>query len=410
MVNESELFAMINEVDEGELLHFWMYYSDELSDFIYVKSTESTNRKIPYIEKTIPIHQSGEIYIEGLFLSDKFLFLNDEIARLNYKGMPVRFACDVSVSIDLNLLKYMSNLIEGYQNATSYVAFHAIRYLVSNNINYDFNLYYWENYQRLNHDNVYKSKNFLNNMRAAEIIKDLDEKHFLTSGEVRPRCSEKEILERVNKSIDSQSALLKVIPEFYSAIWKLTYLSILFTIFLKYSRNKGKSDILGNLLRFYDEEIGLMLLRDFFYSKYFLENQNSSFFSFVQPKNPNFFHKLKGLAGDLHIFRVMERFSSQSHQSDFMIPYVMTYDKRYSDMMKVFKLQSLFYKKGSVPLASPTLDIQEYIIKNGEWSEFFKKEKHLKRQQNLKNEGDFDVLISKYEILVANLLGVPAPQ
>lgn len=79
-------------------------------------------------------------------------------------------------------------------------------------------------------------------------------------------------------------------------------------------------------------------------------------------------------------------------------------------MMKVFKLQSLFYKKGSVPLASPTLDIQEYIIKNGEWSEFFKKEKHLKRQQNLKNEGDFDVLISKYEILVANLLGVPAPQ
>lgn len=407
MPNESQLYAMISTLDDGDLLDLWMCYKNELAEYRFLKSTESAGNKVKHVEKVLPIQGVGEIYIESLFISDRFLFPNDSIAHLNYNGMPMNFNYDMSVSIDLNLLKYMSNLIEGYQNETSYVAFHAIRYLISNGINYDFNLFYWENYDRMSHQNVYGSKNFLNNMRAAEIIKDLDEDYFLRRGEVRARCSEKVVLERVDAAIASQNNILKHSPEFYSSLWKLTYLSMLVTISLKNSKNRGKEDILGNLIEFYDRELGIMLLRDLFYSKYFLENPNSSFFSFIQPKNPKFFRKLKGLAWDLHIFRVLERFSAYSHQSDFMIPYVMTYDKRYSDMLKVFRLQSLFYKKGMAPLASPESSIQSYLSGNSDWEKYFSFERHMQRVGNYNDDKDFDALITKYEILVANLLKIP---
>ncbi|GGL73278.1 hypothetical protein GCM10010840_09120 [Deinococcus aerolatus] len=403
--NESELFVTLNDLELPLIFPYWYALQDELEKYNFIKSLDQLGSRIKFIDNKIEIPNLGEVFIESLFRFDRFIFLNNEIVEKNMKGLKANFSCDYSVGIDLNLIKYISNCIFGYNNDTSFIAFHTIKYLVENNINYDFNLFYWENHEALNHDQIYSSNNFLNNMKAIEIMKDLDEAYFLRTGKIRAKCNKATILQRIDDVVINKQRMSIIDPNFYSNLWRLTYLSMLITIYLKYSSRKSNTYKLSQLLEIYDKEIGLMLLRDFSYARYFLENPSLSFFSFIQPNNPKLFKKLRSLAWDLHISRILERFSAAPHNANFMIPYVMTYDKRYSNMLKVFKIESLLFQRGYMPLASPEENIRSIVTSAPEWESYFSMTRHKERIDNFTNSDDnFENMIIKYEGLVSNLL------
>lgn len=405
---DSDLYIILNSVDITEALRFWYSLDSELEDYNFIKSVGQGGSLVRKINGVVNLGSAGEIYIEGLFKHDNFLFLNNEIVKKNMNMKKADFSCDYSISIDLNLIKYISNCINGYNNMSSFVGFQTIKYLTENDLNYDFNLFYWENHAALTEEMVFGSKNFLRNMQAIEIMKDLDSEHFLSSGQIRPRCGAKQIEERIIDVIKHKDQIISVDANFYNAVWKMTYLSILMAVEIQNSSKKSSDFKTLLLLERFDSEIGLILLRDLFYLNKYFESPASPFFSFIQPKNPNLFKKLRGLAWDLHIFRVLERFSSVPHNADFMIPYVMTFDKRYSDMMKVFKVESSLYQIGLTPLTSPDQEIKDYIDKRADFQKYFSRERHDKRMKDY-NKGDEDIskMIMLYENKLKTLMLIP---
>lgn len=350
-------------------------------------------------------------YLRGLYRSDDFVYLDNRAVWETFVPGGTTIVQDYSITFDTQIVRYLALAIEGANHPMAHAIRNTLTYLSVRGWNWDFWAYIEENSDRLTWAQVSASQKFRANLRAIEIVKDLDEPHFQATGAFRPYASEREIEERVDYMLAYAESRPDQLKAHYRSLQRLCYLVLLVIswIHLKQPKRPVKAKIV-DLLNFFDQELCTMLPRELMYGiRLFEEGHRMAFFSRVQRSHPQLLKSLQNMAWDLLIARRMEMHQGVGAvEGRYYLQYLLTFDQDLAHLMDAYSLKGTLLLPDGQAMPLPAEDLQDIFERQGfshlEVKPYFDRAGRQRRiDQHAQQRPDLDALIQLYETRLKGL-------
>lgn len=350
-------------------------------------------------------------YLRGLYRSDDLVYLDNRAVWETFMPGGTKIVQDYSITFDTQVVRYLALAIEGASHPMAHAIRSTLAYLSVRGWNWDFWAYIEENSDRLTLAQVSASQKFRDNLRAIEIVKDLDEPHFLATGNFRPYAGDHEIDQRVEYMLEYAESRPNRLKTYYRSLQRLCYLILLVIswIHLKQPKRPIKAKIV-DLLRFFDGELCTMMSRELMYGiRLFEEGHRLAFFSRVQRSHPQLLKSLQNMAWDLLIARRMEMHQGVGAvDGRYYLQYLLTFDRDLAHLMDAYSLKGTLLLPDGQAMPLPAVGLQEVFERQGfsylEVKPYFDRSGRQRRiAQHTVRPPDLDALIHLYETKLKGL-------
>lgn len=293
---------------------------------------------------------SAGAVVRSLFHTPKVLLLDEQTIEEMDSGKAI-FPIDYSISLDTQALSYLEPYIGGNTSKLPKDFEEVFRFIAADNVYVDPLPYTLENMKNLS--NPEKAQNIFKKMKFYEILRDIDTEVLAARGEVHSKATEGEIEKRAQESMarmymnldddDFMDSLSSRHRFMYCQLLKMTVINL---------RNELGTPFLKTrcFLDFCDQSLGSMGAREIVVAKeYFTKGQKFRFFGKIQKNKKDILKILDGMAWDLWHVRQLEQNMTITLDSRarYFFPSLLTFDKRFIEVMDLYPLKSLAYIDGS---------------------------------------------------------------
>jgi hypothetical protein len=399
--------AILTAPSRRELFRTWQHHHQHLRGYRLMLSTPGPpNLPVP---GRLDFQEGG--FLRGLFTHDHMLYVDNKLVRQSVLPWGAWIALDSSVTFDTQVVRYLALAVQGSTNPVVPRVKAALVNLVQAGWNWDFFAYVEENADRMNRSEVYANRNFHDNLRAAEIVKDLDERHFLATGELRPRSSERQIAERVEAVLVFAENRPEPLRHYYRQSQRVMYavLMAITWIQLRAPRRSVREKLL-DLLNFFHDDMHALMARELAYAAvFFTRGQRMTFFGRVQRSRADLPAVLNNMAWDLLIARRLEHHVGVgSRDGRFYLPSLLTFDQDLVALMDGYSLRGALLLPDGSAVSLPSSDVESLLQSHGLSSKdlrpFLSAEaRGDRRDRHAQDPPDLEALIKRLERQVTEL-------
>lgn len=297
---------------------------------------------------------SAGAVVRSLFHSSRLLVLDDLTLR-EMDGGGATFPIDYSISLDTQALSYLEPFMVGNVSKLPKDYAEVFKFIAQDNVFVDPIPYCQENLKNLRFPD--KAEKIFNKIKSYEILRHLDGRLLSVSGIVRSKLTDLEIERNAQKHMSRMYMSLEDarLMERISFRQRFMYCQLLKMALINFT---GSQDtVYGKVCRFLDfcdQSLATMGAREIAVAKrYFTQGQKFRFFGKIQKNKPDMFGTLDGMAWDLWHVRQLEESMTLAPDSRarYFFPSLLTFDKRFIEVMDLYPLRSLAYVEGeSMPM------------------------------------------------------------
>jgi len=401
LMTDPVIEAILTAPSRRELFRTWRRHQRHLQGYrLMLSMAGPSNLPVP---GRLDFPEGG--FLRGLFPHDHMLYVDNRLARQSFLPWGTQIALDSSVTFDTHVVRYLALAIQGSTNRMVPQVKAALATLVRAGWNWDFFAYVEENADRMNRSNVYANRNFHDNLRAAEIVKDLDERHFLATGELRPRSSDRQIAERIEAVLVFAENRPEPLKHYYRQSQRVMYAVLLAITWIQLRAPKRLvREKLLDLLNFFHDDLHALMARELAYAVvFFTRGQRMTFFGRVQRSRADLPAVLNNMAWDLLIARRLEQhIGVGARDGRFYLPSLLTFDQDLVALMDAYSLRGALLLPDGSAVSLPGGDVGSLLQLHGMSPEdlqpFLSAEaRGERRDRHAENPPDLETLIQRLE-------------
>lgn len=382
---------------------------DIFKGFKIIYSTE--NMKSQLLDYPLKTIENQCPYLKKFFYGQGLLFYTDEIYQQTKKGQ-AQIKLDYSISFDSNIAEKFRIWENGGSLDQDMKRFGELVQFIKNKggMNFDYSFFVIENYYNSFDENNYRP---FDSIRALKRFENLiyNENSFdvyhPNFTENRESAGRREC-EVFSTYYDNREMVLELHKN-----RKVLYLVLLKSILLKKNKDIEAKDKLRLLMEFSLKKLGFFAKTEIYFGwKFVKHNDNLKFFDPIQTLGKNSLKKIRGMSWDLFSVRYLEKFIGINRNADFYIPYFVSFDNRFIDLLKVCPIRAVIMDDETKRVTTVYLDELEFMTDignsitqelnvelndpNKKVNRMFKPILHEKLDiEILKLEEEFNILISK---------------
>lgn len=362
------------------------------------------NASILFTQKTyknpelpnISIFSGYENEFKSLFDNNNLTFINKYIADSKKSNITPKFILDYSISMDTQFVSYIEKYFQN-KRFEDEIKFEEILYkLIDNNINLDYIPYLIENMSKET-----PIEGVRQNLKEVIRFFCLDKNSSLLIKNMKV-SNEQVFLKKYNSisnSLNNNNS--KLLYNHFNYMYKLLYLILLNIVYINKKENTFIQKI-DKLLSFMHFDINSIFARELIIASKFYElDDKVIFFRKVREINKKTIPRLKNMAWDLALIRMLEySFKLRPNlNTEFYISYFLTFDKGLSQIIDFFPLKTIFtLEKDNFFQTIPYIEITNFFKQNNLDEKYYSNEAREFRKNNLdKTESKYDYLISQME-------------
>ncbi|HCE9325941.1 TPA: hypothetical protein NH024_001116 [Pseudomonas aeruginosa] len=292
--------------------------------------------------------------VRSLFHSSRLLVL-DELTLREMDGGGATFPIDYSISLDTQALSYLEPFMAGNVSKLPKDYAEVFEFIAQDNVFVDPLPYCQENLKNLrDHD---KAEKIFKKLKSYEVLRNIDERLLSMSGVVRSKLTDLEVERNTQEHMSRMYMSLEDarLMERIAFRQRFMYCQLLKMVVINF---KNAQDTVFSkvcrFLEFCDQSLATMGAREIAVAKkYFAQGQNFKFFGKIQKNRPDIFSALDGMAWDLWHIRQLEESMTliPDPRARYFFPSLLTFDKRFVEVMDLYPLRSLAYVEGeSMPM------------------------------------------------------------
>lgn len=330
--------------------------------------------------------------IKSIFKYPNLSFLNPLIVRNMRNKQRAPLEIDYSISFESNSARYLHDYIMGNKvNVENFVE--TLHTILDKNYNIDPMFYMIENFAKGNN-----SEEFYNNLISIKKLMTCDMKYYYSTKKIKSIYNDKEIEEIVKKDIlyfQNEFESIFKIAQKQHLIMRIILLMILIAKFgIKSKKEERFKEQFKYLIKFMDEKLKTVFLRELIVALNYLEYDNSNN---KKEKKYRFFNKLnvdnkeslikniENMAWDFTLARQLEVFflSKPNPNVDFFIPFIFTFDKGFIEVIEDFYCKDfLIFHKEKRTMLIPENELTMSNIEEYGLTKHFTEEAFIKRANN----------------------------
>lgn len=362
------------------------------------------NASILFTQKTyknpelpnISIFSGYENEFKSLFDNNNLTFINKYIADSKKSNITPKFILDYSISMDTQFVSYIEKYFQN-KRFEDEIKFEEILYkLIDNNINLDYIPYLIENMSKET-----PIEGVRQNLKEVIRFFCLDKNSSLLIKNMKV-SNEQDFLKKYNSisnSLNNNNS--KLLYNHFNYMYKLLYLILLNIVYINKKENTFIQKI-DKLLSFMHYDMNAIFARELIIASKFYElDDKVIFFRKVREINKKTIPRLKNMAWDLALIRMLEySFKLRPNlNAEFYISYFLTFDKGLSQIIDFFPLKTIFtLEKDNFFQTIPYIEIINFFKQNNLDEKYYSNEAREFRRNNLdKTESKYDYLISQME-------------
>lgn len=362
------------------------------------------NASILFTQKTyknpelpnISIFSGYENEFKSLFDNNNLTFINKYIADSKKSNITPKFILDYSISMDTQFVSYIEKYFQN-KRFEDEIKFEEILYkLIDNNINVDYIPYLIENMSKGT-----PIEGVRQNLKEVIRFFCLDKNSSLLIKNMKV-SNEQDFLKKYNSisnSLNNNNS--KLLYNHFNYMYKLLYLILLNIVYINKKENTFIQKI-DKLLSFMHYDMNAIFARELIIASKFYElDDKVIFFGKVREINKKTIPRLKNMAWDLALIRMLEySFKLRPNlNAEFYISYFLTFDKGLSQIIDFFPLKTIFtLEKDNFFQTIPYIEIINFFKQNNLDEKYYSNEAREFRRNNLdKTESKYDYLISQME-------------
>jgi hypothetical protein len=355
------IYDILNSENELEVLMKYSYYFHQVKDYciIYESSNNAKNSNRVPIKDVFNKNFTAGCRINSLFQTNNLFFYDPKTIAKRLNNGSSEIPIDLIISLDTQAVSYFRTYInKGVSPPSDFLE--VINYLFERNIDFDPLPYLIENYKNmLENENVIPE--IFDTLKAYETLRTLNYSEFIKTRRLVSLISNSEINSNVQKILDIMLNNFHD-PQFtdeYNIYFDLIYISLMKIIQIQFiSPKKSLFKKFCELLFFFDTELSVYIEDIAILAIHYFNSHQLRFFSKIHKnKNKNkLLYEIQSMAGDLlHIFWMKQHFTFQPKEdARYIIPTLLSFDKRFSDIFSIFSIKSIAFKK----------DENEFIVIN----------------------------------------------
>ena len=362
------------------------------------------NASILFTQKTyknpelpnISIFSGYENEFKSLFDNNNLTFINKYIADSKKSNITPKFILDYSISMDTQFVSYIEKYFQN-KRFEDEIKFEEILYkLIDNNINLDYIPYLIENMSKET-----PIEGVRQNLKEVIRFFCLDKNSSLLIKNMKV-SNEQDFLKKYNSisnSLNNNNS--KLLYNNFNYMHKSLYLILLNIVYINKKENTFIQKI-DKLLSFMHYDMNAIFARELIIASKFYElDDKVIFFGKVREINKKTIPRLKNMAWDLALIRMLEySFKLRPNlNAEFYISYFLTFDKGLSQIIDFFPLKTIFtLEKDNFFQTIPYIEIINFFKQNNLDEKYYSNEAREFRRNNLdKTESKYDYLISQME-------------
>lgn len=362
------------------------------------------NASILFTQKTyknpelpnISIFSGYENEFKSLFDNNNLTFINKYIADSKKSNITPKFILDYSISMDTQFVSYIEKYFQN-KRFEDEIKFEEILYkLIDNNINVDYIPYLIENMSKGT-----PIEGVRQNLKEVIRFFCLDKNSSLLIKNMKV-SNKQDFLKKYNSisnSLNNNNS--KLLYNNFNYMHKSLYLILLNIVYINKKENTFIQKI-DKLLSFMHYDMNAIFARELIIASKFYElDDKVIFFGKVREINKKTIPRLKNMAWDLALIRMLEySFKLRPNlNAEFYISYFLTFDKGLSQIIDFFPLKTIFtLEKDNFFQTIPYIEIINFFKQNNLDEKYYSNEAREFRRNNLdKTESKYDYLISQME-------------
>lgn len=287
--------------------------------------------------------------VRSLFHSEKVWVLDEKTVN-DMRDGPAVFPIDYSISLDTQALSYLEPFLAGNIERIPGDYAEVFRFISQDNVFVDPIPYCYENLKNISVGG--KSEKIFAKLRAYEVLRNIDAKLLADSGIIRSKVPDSDLLKgaqehmsRMYMNLDNKKFMgtLNFRHQFmYCQLLKMALIQIS-------NPQKSTYNKVVDFMGFCDDALATLGGREIAVAKaYFEKGQKFTFFGKIQKNKEDIFEALDGMAWDLWHVRFLEEAMtiSPDPRVRYFFPSILTFDKRFIEVMDLYPLRSLAYVEG----------------------------------------------------------------
>lgn len=357
------------------------------------------------------------------FFSSKRLYCFDAfiISKMNSLGSIVN-PIDISMSFDTNFASYIDKFINNRQptnqSERNHEIINCITQILENNIQFDYfpylieqtkEFFNWDNYS-LNYKLSWNNANphIKNNLISLELFKSIN---YPKTKNYQPTISLDDATKSASKTFESYYCSMTI--NHNRKVHLLCSIMIYKIIEIQYEMSSF-GEKLEKFLLFMFDTLGSYMQVFTIVALHYFKDPNLAFFNKISLQTKE--HKIKKLidsmSWDLVIFLSIEHDHKNMSNQEFYLPYFLTYDQSFFNLLKILPLKGILYDK-KTETSIPLRDFYEGDIINelSKYSEqlidyFNLKESNKRRKNSTKELSELETIFSKLKPKVLNMFPI----
>jgi len=390
IVHDLQLAKEIND-------YFDIWYDNEdffiknKGNILFTQKTY-TNPELPKVS----MFSGYEEQFKSLFDNNNLTFINESIATAKRLNIKPKFMLDYSVSMDTQFVSYIERYFYN-KRFKDEIEFEEILYkLIDNNVNLDYVPYAIENISK-----GVPIEGIKQNLKEVIRFFCLDNSTSLLIKNMKVK-DENYFLQKYNSITTSlMNPEKEMLFSHFKYMQKVLYLILLNIIYINKTQNTLREKV-DKLLSFMHYDLNTIFARELIIASKFYElDDEIIFFRKVRDINKKTISRLKNMAWDLSLVRLLElSFKIRPNEkSEFYISYFFTFDKGLSQIIDLFPLKTILSIEGiDLFQTIPYIEIIDYFKEHDFLDKYYSNEAREYRQKNLdKTESKYDSMIVKME-------------
>ncbi|WNV05169.1 hypothetical protein RP726_01870 [Candidatus Methylospira mobilis] len=288
--------------------------------------------------------------VRSLFNTERVLVLDTETAEEMESGHST-YPIDYSISLDTNAMSYLRPYMAGKRLAPLPKDFQAVfEFIARPEVNIDPIPYFSENLPTLvNGETVDK---IFENLKAYEILRNLDGEWLKKKGEVRSTLTEQELVYRAQQLLSRMYMDIGNAPLLKEILFRHQYM---YACLIKMAAIQIKSPSAGlgrkmeAFLDFSHSRLATMNGRETAIARaYFQRGQKLKFFGKIQKGRSDILELLSNMAWDIWHVRQIEQSLAfmPSKGARYFFPALLTFDHKLIEVMDLYPLKACAFKIG----------------------------------------------------------------
>lgn len=300
---------------------------------------------------------SGGAVVRSIFPTERVLVLDTDTLQEMQNGA-ASFGVDHSISLDTMAVSYLwPFLFGGSRDRLPKDMQEVFDFIARDDVDVNPFPYVLENLSNL--DDARNEQKIRNILKAYEILRTLDVDCLRETRVVRSVLSSSELEESSRSSFDRMLER-RADSAFYEAVQyrhRFVYIYLLKMVEIHLAKPAAEIDEkMSVFLDFCHSEMSCMAAREIALARhYFHKGQNLTFFGKIQKNRTDIFDSLKGMAWDLYHVRQLEEAVTfdVKPEARYYLPAILTFDKRFIEVMDIYPLKAIAFKKSSSQLIAP---------------------------------------------------------